>query len=251
MRRRRGRTWCSTRPPTPRSTPPRPTRRPRPRSTPTARRNLARVCAAARRPAGARRPPTTSSPATRTTPYEVDAPTGPRSAYGRTKLAGEQAVRRAAAGAVLGGAHRLGVRRDRRQLRQDDGPAGRRAGHPRRGRRPARLADLVAATWPPGWSRWPRAGPRRPAIYHCTNAGETTWYGLARAVFAELGADPERVRPTTHRRRSRGRRRGRPTRCCPTRPGGPPGCRRRGPGGTRCTPPSPRWAGHWGRISPV
>jgi len=40
------------------------------------------------------------------------------------------------------------------------------------------------------------AGPP-PGIYHCTNAGETTWYGLARAVFEELGADPARVRPTT------------------------------------------------------
>ena len=36
-----------------------------------------------------------------------------------------------------------------------------------------------------------------PGIYHCTNAGETTWFELARAVFAELGADPERVRPTS------------------------------------------------------
>ena len=33
--------------------------------------------------------------------------------------------------------------------------------------------------------------------YHATNQGETTWYGLARAVFEELGADPERVQSTT------------------------------------------------------
>ncbi|MEV5575718.1 dTDP-4-dehydrorhamnose reductase [Spirillospora sp. NPDC052269] len=33
--------------------------------------------------------------------------------------------------------------------------------------------------------------------YHGTNAGETTWYGLAREVFTLLGHDPERVRPTT------------------------------------------------------
>ena len=36
-----------------------------------------------------------------------------------------------------------------------------------------------------------------PGIYHGTNAGATTWFGLARAVFELLGADPERVRPTT------------------------------------------------------
>jgi dTDP-4-dehydrorhamnose reductase len=56
----------------------------------------------------------------------------------------------------------------------------------------------------PTWSRdlaagviaLAEAGPR-PGIYHCTNSGDTTWYGLTRAIFAELGADPERVRPTT------------------------------------------------------
>ena len=32
---------------------------------------------------------------------------------------------------------------------------------------------------------------------HATGAGETTWRGLARAVFEELGADPDRVLPTT------------------------------------------------------
>ena len=34
-------------------------------------------------------------------------------------------------------------------------------------------------------------------VLHATGAGETTWFGLARAVFTELGADPERVLPTT------------------------------------------------------
>jgi dTDP-4-dehydrorhamnose reductase len=36
-----------------------------------------------------------------------------------------------------------------------------------------------------------------PPVLHCTNSGAVSWYGLARAVFEELGADPDRVRPTT------------------------------------------------------
>jgi len=33
--------------------------------------------------------------------------------------------------------------------------------------------------------------------YHGTSSGETTWFGFAQAIFAELGLDPERVQPTT------------------------------------------------------
>ena len=36
---------------------------------------------------------------------------------------------------------------------------------------------------------------RRPGIFHVTNAGATTWWGFVRAVLAEAGADPERVKP--------------------------------------------------------
>ena len=36
---------------------------------------------------------------------------------------------------------------------------------------------------------------RRTGIFHVTNSGATTWWGLVRAVLAEAGADPERVRP--------------------------------------------------------
>jgi len=37
-------------------------------------------------------------------------------------------------------------------------------------------------------------------VYHATSSGETTWCGLAKAVFSEVGADPGRVRPTTSAR---------------------------------------------------
>jgi dTDP-4-dehydrorhamnose reductase len=46
------------------------------------------------------------------------------------------------------------------------------------------LVELAASGAPPG-------------VYHCTNAGEATWYDFARAVFEEVGADPGRVKPCT------------------------------------------------------
>jgi dTDP-4-dehydrorhamnose reductase len=36
-----------------------------------------------------------------------------------------------------------------------------------------------------------------PGIFHVSGSGRTTWCGLAREVFAAVGADPQRVRPTT------------------------------------------------------
>ncbi len=128
-------------------------------------------------------------------PYEVDAPTGPTSAYGRTKLTGEQAVR-----ALL--PERSWVVRTAWVYGESGGSFVRTM---------VRLAGVTDTLdvvddqrGSPTWSRDLAAGllalaEARPApgIYHCTNAGETTWYGLARAVFEEIGADPDRVRPTT------------------------------------------------------
>ncbi len=34
-------------------------------------------------------------------------------------------------------------------------------------------------------------------LLHATGGGETTWFGFARAIFEELGADPARVSPCT------------------------------------------------------
>ena len=34
-------------------------------------------------------------------------------------------------------------------------------------------------------------------IYHGTSSGQTTWCGLTREIYRLIGADPERVRPTT------------------------------------------------------
>jgi dTDP-4-dehydrorhamnose reductase/4-ketoreductase len=50
----------------------------------------------------------------------------------------------------------------------------------------ARLADLG-----------PHLGRGASGVFHATGSGEASWYELAREVFRLLGADPERVRPTT------------------------------------------------------
>ncbi len=128
-------------------------------------------------------------------PYPVDAPTSPASAYGRTKLAGELAVRELLPDAscvvrtawVYGatGANfvktmiRLAGERDTVSVVDDQ-----------RGS-PTWSLDLARGLIELGRSAAP-AG-----TYHCTNAGDTTWFCLTRAIFEELGLDPARVRPTT------------------------------------------------------
>jgi dTDP-4-dehydrorhamnose reductase len=130
-----------------------------------------------------------------TEPYPVDAPTGPRSGYGRSKLAGEHAVR-----ALLPDASYVvrtawvygetGGNFVKTMARLEAERATIEVVDDQRGS-PTWSADLARGLVALGRSAAP-AG-----IYHCTNSGDTTWYGLARAIFAELGADPDRVRPTT------------------------------------------------------
>jgi dTDP-4-dehydrorhamnose reductase len=128
-------------------------------------------------------------------PYPVDAPVAPRSAYGRTKAAGERAV--AAAGgdasvvrtAWVYGRHggnfvrtMVGLESSRETLSVVDDQVG----------SPTWSADLAAGLVELGL----REGPV-PPVLHLTNSGQVSWHGLARAVFEELGADPARVLPTT------------------------------------------------------
>lgn len=130
-----------------------------------------------------------------TTPYPTDAPMAPRSAYGRTKAAGEWAVRASLPDssllvrtAWLYGAHgpnfvrtMAGLEASRDTIDVVDDQRGQPTWS---GDLAARLVAAVDAGVPAG-------------TYHGTASGETTWFGLARRVFELLGADPERVRPTT------------------------------------------------------
>jgi dTDP-4-dehydrorhamnose reductase len=127
-------------------------------------------------------------------PYDEDARTAPRSAYGRTKLAGEHAVlERDPQNYVVRTAWVYGqdganfvktmarLERERDTVSVVDDQRG----------SPTWAFDLahglvaLASSGAPG------------GIYHCTNSGETTWFGFTQAIFEELGADPARVLPTT------------------------------------------------------
>ncbi len=128
-------------------------------------------------------------------PYDVDDPTGPKSAYGRTKLAGELAVRELLPRAsyvvrtawIYGATGTNFVKTMARLQRERDTVS---VVDDQRGT-PTWSADLAAALAQLARSEAP-AG-----TYHCTNGGDTTWFGFARAIFDELGADPARVLPTT------------------------------------------------------
>jgi dTDP-4-dehydrorhamnose reductase len=130
-----------------------------------------------------------------TTPYAEEAPVGPRSAYGRTKLAGEWAVRSALPDrswvlrtAWLYGADGPSFVQTMRRLEAGGGTVDvvdDQVGQPTW---TADLAERVVALVD-------RAGPA--GVYHATASGRTSWFGLARLVFELAGADPERVQPTT------------------------------------------------------
>ena len=129
-------------------------------------------------------------------PYTENAPTGPRTAYGRSKLAGEQAVlaELPTAGAVvrtawLYGAHgRNFVQTMAGRALAPDRPTvevvSDQYGQPTWAR------DVAQHLLALGRSALPASG-----VYHSTSAGHTTWYELAREVFQRCGADPARVRP--------------------------------------------------------
>jgi dTDP-4-dehydrorhamnose reductase len=128
-------------------------------------------------------------------PYEVGDSTGPKSAYGRTKLAGEIAVgellpeasyvvRTAWVYGATGGNFVKTMARLERSRDTVDVVDDQRGS-------PTWSADLARALVELGGSA------ALPGIYHCTNAGDTTWFGLAQAIFEEVGADPGRVRATT------------------------------------------------------
>ncbi len=130
-----------------------------------------------------------------TQPYPESATPDPRSAYGRSKLLGEEAVVQALPDrsyivrtAWLYGRHganfvktmlRLAGEHDTLEVVDEQ------VGQPTWSRDlAAQIRLLVEAEAPAG-------------IYHGTNSGRTSWFGLTREIFRLSGLDPERVQPTT------------------------------------------------------
>jgi dTDP-4-dehydrorhamnose reductase len=127
-----------------------------------------------------------------TAPYAEDAPTGPAGAYGRTKLAGERAVRAALPDgsyvvrtAWLYGAHGKNFVKTMLRL----------AGN---GVSPGVVADQHGQ---PTWTADVAAQccalidqAAAPGIYHATSSGQTTWFGFAEEIFAlAQGQDQDRA----------------------------------------------------------
>ena len=125
-------------------------------------------------------------------PYPETAVPAPATAYGRTKLAGEQAVLAQLPGsgyilrtAWLYGAHGGNFVATMMRLEREQPTVSvvdDQHGQPTSTAAVAgRIAAMIAADVPPG-------------IYHATCSGQTTWWGLAREVFRRVGADPDRVK---------------------------------------------------------
>ncbi|GAB3582465.1 dTDP-4-dehydrorhamnose reductase [Calidifontibacter terrae] len=125
-------------------------------------------------------------------PYLETAAQSPQSAYGRTKVAGEWAVRSVDPDAYVvrtawlygaGGKNfvktmlRLAEERDILKVVADQ------VGQPTWTGDLANLIVRLVTSGAPG------------GYYHGTSAGETSWHGFANEVFSLTGLDPERIQP--------------------------------------------------------
>ncbi len=131
-------------------------------------------------------------------PYEPNDETAPLSVYGQSKLAGERAVLATLPQAVVvrtawvytGGSGKDFVATMRRLAAGDgivkvvDDQVG----------SPTYVGDLVGALLEVADGR---VGTPPNGIVHAANAGAVSRFGQARAVFEDVGADPERVLPVS------------------------------------------------------
>jgi len=129
-----------------------------------------------------------------TTPYPIDATPAPRSAYGRSKLAGEVAVQselpdhhylvRTAWLYGLEGGNFVKTMLKLERERDTVSVVIDQYGQPTYARDLALQILMLLDARPPA------------GTFHATNGGATNWFEFTRAIFDQIGADPARVLPT-------------------------------------------------------
>jgi dTDP-4-dehydrorhamnose reductase len=130
---------------------------------------------------------------TASAPYAEDATPNPSSAYGRTKLLGEAAVLRHPDAYVVRTAWLYGVNGQNfvktmlslEQTRETLSVVDDQVGQPTWSHDLAEQLILLGES------------DAQPGIYHGTNSGQVSWFGFTRRIFELIGADPQRVQPTT------------------------------------------------------
>ena len=129
------------------------------------------------------------------TPYAETAEVGPKSAYGRTKLVGELAVRQHLPNdhylvrtAWLYGEHgpnflktMINLEKTKDTISVVNDQVG----------QPTWTKDLVSQVMAMISADVPSG------TYHATSSGQTSWFGLTQRIFEMIGADPNRVLPTS------------------------------------------------------
>ena len=135
--------------------------------------------------------------------YTEDDPTGPQGVYGASKLAGEVAVLAAHANAVVlrtawvispFGANFVKTMLRLAETREELGVVGDQFGNPTSALAMADALLAIAA------NLLDSKDPALRGTFHLAGSGDTTWSGLAEAVFARsaaLGGPTARVRPIT------------------------------------------------------
>ena len=138
---------------------------------------------------------------TKRTPYTEDDAPRPINVYGRTKLEGEEAVRAACERHLIlrtswvYSARRTNFLRTMLRLAEEK----------------SRVAVVDDEIGTPTWAGWVaeataevlwrvRAAPDSRALagtYHVAAAGQTSWYGFARAIFARFGREDVTVEPVS------------------------------------------------------
>jgi dTDP-4-dehydrorhamnose reductase len=141
-------------------------------------------------------------------PYREDDPTGPLSAYGRSKLQGETAIRQSGARAIILRTGWVYATRGRNFLltiqklareRAELGVVDDQRGAPTWARLIAEATAAMLAMLRAPERRDAVFGEQRCRIYHATCAGETTWHGFASEIVARMRAGEGDARVATVR----------------------------------------------------